>query len=112
MQAKCRLRVLVGTHGNATDPESVRRLIRRFGVGSGRIVEHGPLFHPKLIRFELPSDGTVVWVGSANFTSGGFGENVETVLETDVGGVAKEAETWFHCRRELSGQDLKASLAS
>lgn len=112
LEANCALRVLVGTHGNATDPQAVRRLIARFGVRSIRIVDGGPLFHAKLIRFELASDRTLVWVGSANFTGGGFGGNRELVLETDAGGIAKEAETWFdHCWRELSRQDVEATLA-
>ena len=50
--ANCALRGLVGTHGNATDPRAVRRLIARFGVGSIHIVDGRPLFHPKLIRFD------------------------------------------------------------
>ena len=112
LEANCALRVLVGTHGNATDPRAVRRLIARFGVRSIRIVDGGPLFHPKLIRFELASGRTLVWVGSANFTGDGFGSNRELVLETDAGGIARQAEAWFDdCWRELSRQDVEATLA-
>ena len=52
-----------------------------------------------------------VWIGSANFTGGGFGGNRELLLETDAVGVAKEAEAWFDdVWNDLSCPDVEAVL--
>ena len=73
------LRIIAGTHGNATDPDALDRLN---DIGELRIVTHeGPLFHPKIYIFRGEKDSKA-WIGSANFTNGGFGGNVEAVFET------------------------------
>ncbi len=73
------LRVIVGTYGNATDPDALDRLN---DIGELRLVPHGgPLFHPKVYIFR-GVEGSIAWIGSANFTNGGFGANVEAVFET------------------------------
>lgn len=111
VDAKCKAKVLVGTHGNATDPEAVRRLIARFRARSVRIVDSERLFHPKLFHFESSDGKTWVWIGSANFTGGGFGGNRELLLETDAGGVSKQAAEWFDkCWKDLSRQNVEAVL--
>lgn len=85
------LRIIVGTHGNATDPDVLDRLndIRK---GELRLVPHsGPLFHPKVYIFRGEKD-SIALIGSANFTNGGFGENVEAVFETKQ---LRSIRKWF-----------------
>lgn len=76
-----KVRAIVGTHGNATEPRALERLKR---LGKLRLARNAPLFHSKIYVFEFRSGKPVAWIGSANFTGPGFeGGNVETVYETD-----------------------------
>ena len=92
------LRIIVGTHGNATDPDVLVRLNK---IGKLRLVLHrGPLFHPKVYIFRGEED-SIAWIGSANFTNGGFGENVEAVFETKQWESVSE---WFENQWEECGE--------
>lgn len=83
------LRIIVGTHGNATDPDVLDRLN---DIGELRIAPHrGPLFHPKVYILRGEED-SIALIGSANFTNGGFGENVEAVFETKQ---LRSVRKWF-----------------
>ena len=82
------VRAVVGRWGNMTDPYALRTLAK---VGQLRGPDAGRHFHPKVSIFR---DGgkSLAWVGSANFTSGGFGMNNEAVFETaDTGSV----QDWY-----------------
>lgn len=85
-----KVRAIVGTHNNATDPAALERLKK---LGKLRLAENEALFHHKVYIFEFRSGKPVAWVGSANFTQRGFGGgNMETVYETkDV----EPFENWF-----------------
>ena len=86
------LQVLIGVQGNATDPEALSRLAQ---VGELRIAERsGPMFHPKVYLFEGRC-GPVAWVGSANFTNGGFENNDEAVLEVANQSDCESVARWF-----------------
>ena len=78
----------MGRWGNLTDPFAIRTLAK---VGQLRGPDPVRHFHPKVFIFR--ADGkSVAWVGSANFTSGGFGMNGEAVFEIcDTGSV----QDWF-----------------
>ena len=92
------LRIIVGTHGNATDPDVLDRLNR---VGELRLVPHrGPLFHPKVYIFRGEED-SIALIGSANFTNGGFGENVEAVFETKQ---LRSVRKWFKSQWKKCGR--------
>ena len=78
-----------GTHNNITQPAALKTLsamgqLRRTAVNS-------PLFHPKVYIFR-GADRSVAWIGSANFTGGGFGKNEEMLLETSD---TEDVESWF-----------------
>ena len=78
-----------GTHNNITEPAALKTLsamgqLRRTAVKS-------PLFHPKVYIFR-GADRSVAWIGSANFTDGGFGKNEEMLLETSD---TEDVESWF-----------------
>ena len=97
-KSEIRLRAIVGISGNATDPDALERLKKigqlRLADGSGRI------FHPKVYIFRGQKK-SVAWIGSANFTGGGFQKNEETVFETeDVDSIAE----WFDARWTKCGK--------
>ncbi|MCY3546556.1 MAG: phospholipase D-like domain-containing protein [Gemmatimonadetes bacterium] len=108
-----RFRVIVGTHGNATDPDALAflhgldrcelRLVR--GAATG-------IFHPKLYLFHLgrPHDragGSIALTGSANFTNGGFSSNEELMLEVGHGQEADGLIDWFEKRWSDCGSQPK-----
>ena len=97
-----RIRAMVGTFGNATEPDALERLAN---IGELRLAEGGPMFHPKVYIFRGKS--LIAWVGSANLTEGGFKNNEETILETKKGqGILHWfEERWKECN-ELQPDDI------
>lgn len=83
------VRVIVGLSGNTTRPQALRSLLQvaRVHVGEGQ----PRTFHPKFYLFRLAGKD-IVWIGSPNLTSGGFGLNCELVHEFDDDGTAV---AWF-----------------
>ncbi len=89
------VRAVVGLWGNLTDPFALRMLAN---IGQLRGADAGRRFHPKVFIFR-GGGRSVAWVGSANFTSGGFGMNEEAVFETSN---TESVQHWFddlweHC---------------
>ena len=76
--APLQVRAVVGLSGHSTDPATLGTLA---DIGELRIIDESRLFHPKVYVFH-GKDKSVAWVGSANFTSGGFGKNEELLFET------------------------------
>lgn len=103
------VRAIVGTHGNTTTPKALLRLRK---IGELRLVGRaGPLFHPKLYLFRGVED--FAWIGSANFTGKGFGQNEELVLETrEVDDVAAWFENRWKACGPLKDSQLKAYIES
>ena len=82
------VRAIVGLWGNLTEPFALRILEK---IGQLRLAHAFPRFHPKVYLFQS-RERSVAWVGSANFTSGGFGTNEEVMIETsDI----ESAQNWF-----------------
>lgn len=83
------VKVIVGLSGNATRPQALisLRQVAHIRVGQGQ----PRTFHPKFYLFRSPLRN-VVWIGSANLTSGGFSLNQELVHEFDDDGTAV---AWF-----------------
>lgn len=101
-----KVRAIVGTAGNATHPDALEELYR-ITNGDLRIIGgRGRLFHPKLYLFRRHTNGPVgthAWVGSANFTTAGFGgrdgaKNVEILVQIGPGETADELAGWFRKR--------------
>ena len=82
------VRAIVGRWGNLTDPFALRTLAK---IGQLRGPDAGRHFHPKVFIFR-GGGKAVAWVGSANFTSGGFGMNDEAVFETSD---TESVQDWF-----------------
>ena len=89
-----RIRAIIGTSGNATDPTALDILDE---IGELKIIDgYYPMFHPKMYLF-LGENKSCAWIGSANFTSAGFGRNEELIFETkDIEAV----NAWFEHRWE------------
>ena len=82
------VRAVVGLWGNLTDPRALKTLA---STGELRGADAGRRFHPKVFIF-CGGDRSVAWVGSANFTSGGFGMNEEALFETSD---TQPVQDWF-----------------
>ena len=83
------VRAIVGLWGNLTEPFALRILAK---IGQLRLADASRRFHPKVYVFR-GNDRSVAWIGSANFTSGGFGINEEVMLETSD---TEIAQNWFN----------------
>ncbi len=83
-----RVRAIVGLWNYSTEPEALRRLDR---LGKLRLAGGRRRFHPKVYLFRGKSR-TVAWVGSANFTAGGFAINEEAVFESED---TDSVKPWF-----------------
>ena len=92
-----RVRAIVGLWNYITEPEALRRLDR---LGKLRLASGGRPFHPKVYLFRGKSR-TVAWVGSANFTAGGFAINEEAVFESEDTDSVKPwlKNLWRECGR-------------
>ena len=84
-----KVRAVVGLWGNQTDPVALRTLAR---IGKLRLVKGDRRFHPKVYIFR-GDEKTVAWIGSANFTTGGFAVNEEVMFVTPE---TKSVELWFN----------------
>lgn len=92
----CQVQAIIGIHGNATSPESLSSLAKRFGWHSLRLGgPQGPLFHPKLYIFYYARRRPVAWIGSANLTGHGMEVNKELMLQTDDDSLLAELGKWF-----------------
>lgn len=83
------VRAIVGLWGNLTEPFALRILAK---IGQLRLADASRRFHPKVYVFR-GNERSVAWIGSANFTSGGFGINEEVMLETSD---TEIAQNWFN----------------
>ena len=96
------VRALVGLQHNITTPNALNRLNK---IGKLRVVDDKRLFHAKVYLFHLIRDG-VCWIGSANFTGKGFGDdrrnnrNEEVMFESSA---IREVSDWFEGRWKGSG---------
>ena len=90
-----KIRAVVGLWGNVTEAFALRKLAN---LGQLRSADPSRRFHPKVFLFR-GADRSVAWIGSANFTSGGFGMNEEALFETsDTASVQNWfVDLWEHC---------------
>ncbi len=99
------VRAIVGTRGNLTDPEALERLD---GIGQLRLVpDDCRMFHPKVYIFRGERN-SLAWIGSANFTRGGFETNEETVFATEN---SDSVVRWFKKRWDDFGELPSITIA-
>ena len=92
-----KVRAIVGTFGNATDPDALERLRE---IGKLRLAAGDrAMFHPKVYIFRGAARACA-WIGSANLTGPGFARNEEVVHETER---VADAESWFARRWKACG---------
>ena len=102
-----RIRIVVGLSGNNTEPVTLRRLLEATELRVAR-APPGGIFHPKFYRFH-GLEGTVCWVGSPNFTRGGFGGNTELVKE--FADTNDERRAWFEALWQGLEEDPRPAIA-
>jgi len=85
------VRALVGTYGGATSVQALRDLRKHANLKLAPS-KGNSIFHPKFYLFHLPNKKRICWVGSANFSLGGFERNEELVHEFEDTGYAQK---WF-----------------
>ncbi len=88
---KRKARVVVGISGNSTSPQALMKLSKKVEL----TVTDGTkgVFHPKFYLFKMPRNRKAIcWIGSANFSEGGFKRNDELVHEFEDSGTA---QAWF-----------------
>ena len=99
------VRAIIGTSRNVTEPDALKQLHE---IGDLRLIsDEYRLFHPKIILFRSQGK-SLAWIGSANFTRGGFERNEETIFETDHWQAAWE---WFTERWSECGETSRADSA-
>ena len=91
------LRVIVGLHGNVTTPGALRCLQQ---IANLRLAPDEPMFHAKVFIFRDRAGGETGWIGSANLTHRGFGQNAESVLEIAD---AEALSQWFESQWDKCG---------
>ena len=89
LNSPVRVRAVVGLWGHLTEPIALRTLAE---IGELRLVNPTRRFHPKVFLFR-GAGKRVCWIGSANFTSGGFGMNEEVMFETTA---TQTVAAWFN----------------
>ena len=87
-EQRLQVRAIVGLWNYITEPEALRRLDR---LGKLRLAGGGRRFHPKVYLFR-GQGRTSAWIGSANFTAGGFAINEEAVFESSD---TESVTSWF-----------------
>lgn len=106
-----KIQAIIGTHGDATDPRSLEKVVEVFGTKSLRIAANNPLFHPKLYLFHGRGHKSSAWIGSANFTNGGMNSNKELILEVDDSAVVSVMVAYFEDSwKKLSKQDVNEEI--
>jgi len=77
------VKMVVGTLGQATDPDAIRA-IQALTLGKERIRLYTAKFHPKMYLFQTGALESTLIVGSPNLTDAGLQSNVEAALRLDV----------------------------
>ena len=90
------IRSIVGLWGNTTEPSALDALDT---IGELRLVKKPIRFHIKLYIFRCTTK-SVAWIGSGNFTFGGFGGNEELFRETST---VTQLHSWFNTLWERCG---------
>lgn len=100
------IRAIIGIYGAATYPGVFKDLDK--AKAQVRIPLSPPLFHPKLILFEL-EDKTLAWIGSANLTRAGYELNTEIIAEFEDDGKALH---WFDERWNELENDCSQTITA
>ncbi|MYC68420.1 MAG: hypothetical protein F4X12_19050 [Acidobacteriia bacterium] len=87
-----RLRAVVGLADTISDPKALRDLADLGQLRTPKTIEESRRFHPKVYIFR-GENKSVAWIGSANFTDSGLGQNEEVLLEVED---TAATDLWFN----------------
>lgn len=95
-----KIEVIAGTKNNISDPDAFEQIL---GLGEGKLRIGDRLttrtYHPKVYIFENETS-SIMWIGSANFTIGGFPGtscrgNYEVLYEVESEGKLNTWSNWY-----------------
>lgn len=91
----CSLQIVIGLD-LPTNPKVLWRILNEYG---GRVVAKVYLknfFHPKVYAFDLPHNKRIAYIGSGNFTLGGFKDNEELSYQISAFEEVEQIKDWFN----------------
>lgn len=94
-EKKIEVRMVVGLEDALTSPEVLGTDLPGIDV-KGYLKYKGGIFHPKLYIFHTNSGTKEVFLGSANFTQGGFEKNEEILLHITDPKIVEQCQEYFN----------------
>lgn len=89
-------KIVIGCDLNS-DPQALQKILETFGE-RGRFYppqNNGGIFHPKVYGFKMSDNQYTIYIGSGNWTNGGFVDNNEVFLAVSEKEVCAEIVRWF-----------------
>lgn len=79
-----------------TNPKVLRKILADYKDQVTLRVYTRNFFHPKVYAFDLPYRKRIAFIGSGNFTMGGFQKNEELSYQIDTEKEVEEIKSWFN----------------
>lgn len=91
---KCKVDIVTGLD-RPTHPNVLSKVLRQYPNRIRFKIYSQNFFHPNVYLFDLPYRKMVAFVGSADFTMGGFRDNETLSYKIDTEKGVEEVKTWF-----------------
>lgn len=91
----CSIEIVIGLD-LPTNPKVLWRILNDYKNRVTTKVFMKNFFHPKVYAFDLPSNKRIAYIGSGNFTLGGFKDNEELSYQISDYAEVEEIKSWFH----------------
>ena len=105
---KCKVDIVTGLD-LPTDPNVLSKALEKYPNRVNFRIHTKSAFHSNVYIFDLPFRKMVAFIGSANFTLGGFKDNEELSYKTDTEKGVEEVKTWFRSYFEYA-EDLTEAI--
>lgn len=94
LSKKCKVDIVTGLD-LPTNPAVLRKILEEHKDQVTLRVYAKNFFHPKVYAFDLPYRKRIAFIGSGNFTTGGFQKNEELSYQIDSEKEVEEIKSWF-----------------
>ncbi len=105
---KCKIDIITGLD-QPTDPNVLLKALRQYPNRINFKIHTKNLFHPNVYIFDLPFRKMVAFIGSGNFTMGGFKDQEELSYKIETEKSVEEIKTWFRSHFEYA-EDLSEKI--
>lgn len=95
LSKKCKVDIVTGLD-LPTDPKVLRKILTDYKDRVTLKVYTRNFFHPKVYAFDLPYRKQIAFIGSGNFTMGGFQKNEELSYQINTEKEVEEVKSWFN----------------